>query len=1242
MNKNVLKICIFILTAFIGMSAFGCSVYAAKNQSCSGNCSAANKCKPARNGFSYVSTSSSNVINGKCIKDATANSCYNANPTSCSGSYNGLGSRGSSRNHYGSDIGSAACGAAKGRIQVYAPADGTIVWTGVSSGGGRTMVIEHEKKCSGGGKYKTIFRHLAAYSRRSGSVKKGETVGIEGGSNCYNKSAGDACICDNKEQSVGKVYSGCSKVHAYAIHLHMETVNSGFNGSNYSGGEADNVLETSCGAVQALCGGCPVDTSSCGGKMEMTSDGTVASMDGIEGGSEGGDFGGSGEYKSDKCDFKEYLDSQNCTFCEVFKKLWNAASIMAKTANDTLATPTKTLVSFGFVIWLCIYLLKQLTSYSKVSTAEMLKGILFQGFRVAVVLIALSGAIYELMDLTINPVLETGLSFGRTLNKDSTCDSSASYMQNIVGYDEKTGFPKPADGTGDEIGGLSKHLGESIICNLKTLEDKTGFLMSLGKYSMCLGWERHPILSSEFLPGLGYFSTGILLWITGLLLLLSFPWCLVDCILQLCISVALLPCAIGAYAFKITAQYLKMIWNMFMNAIFNFVFMALIIYIINAHLGNWIGYTPGTAPQDEVFITALQSYGLAWWGIGFFKIVIVCVFCWTFFDEASSMANEFGKGMSLHNIGRKLGGTVSQAALNYGVKPGAVVAGNLALGTGRRIGEAVNSHYGNSFRSGVNKLKGEVIKRIPARSRNTVTNPDGSTSTTATYSFLGFEQTRTVTKGADGIYTHSKETHRKNDQFGTRSTNDAFMQIKEKTDKNGKIVGRSIKFNNTTAKYLVNDDGTINMHAMQQMINGAENKERAYEGIMLMVAQKRGLSVSENFQSREVKINPDKSVTISQTNLDGTKQILTAQMIGNQMVLSQQSFDRKGNPIRFQKSNGVRTLTETYERRADGTYLASIRHGFTDYWQSKDILTEENGVGEWRFRYDSNMDAQKAMAGFGKNDFNEHMAQMQRARQTKHDRMPKNYISLDNLSADAVMARMGNKRMATPTPVTPQPAPTSPTPVTPQPNNPTELTTTAQTQAFNLFETAPEQPETKPEQDFIIDKNDKGEIITYSLEEAQKWEEAERQAQENQNRIQEEKDTRHRQNQEARKKREEQIREAAEDERKRVETNKENKKKLEEETTKRVEKREEYKAQLRDLQEKLRNAREIAQSSGKPEDIKFYNELKAKTEETRTKLTNILKEYEEQRNRYNRAVEEHNARVANKSETKEVDTGNKV
>jgi hypothetical protein len=1170
-NKH--KIYLLILTVFLSLFSMNTIVFADCKPGDKSNCAAAEQCKPAKDGKKLSSAAA--TINGKCVKEKTANGCYNSNPTSYSTSYSGLkyraegaGGNDRPRNHLGSDIG----GGGHTDINVYAPADGTIVYTGVGTCSGRSMVIEHENKCSGG-KFRTILRHLIAFKKTSGTVKKGEVVGIEGGSNAVGHGLGD--ICDNENQIKYSTYtrSGCGRtvkcysgpLKSYSIHLHMETVDGKMVGSSSAAGSVQNVMQSYCGGVQALCGSCPVDLSSCGGNTAMTSDGTSASTDGLSGGSDGGNFGGDGNYRSDKCDFKEYLDSQNCTFCELFKKLWNAASIMAKTSNDALSAPTKTLVSIGFLIWICVYLLKQIASFSKVGTGEMLKGILFQGFRVAVVIIALSGAIYEIMDLTINPVMQTGLNFSRTLNKEAGCDGSASYMQNIVGYDETTGFPKPQEGTSAEIGGLSKHLGESIICNLKVLEDKTGFLMSLGKYSMCIGWERHPLWHPYFLPGLGYFTTGIFLWIAGLLLLLSFPWCLVDCILQLCIAVALLPCAVGAYAFKITAQYLKMIWNMFMNAMFNFVFMAIIIYVINANLGSWIGYTPGTYPQEDVFITALQSYGLAWWGIGFFKIVVVCLFCWTFFDEAGSMANEFGKGMSMHNIGRKIGGTVSSAAFNKVIAPGAAIAGNVALGGARHIGEAINSKYGNSYRSGKNKLKGEIIRRLPPRFRHETVNDDGTTSITAKYSFLGFEHTNTITKDADGIYTQTKQTHKKSSQFGTRIINDAFMRTKELTDENGNVVGRSIKFNNTTAKYLVKEDGTINMHAMQQMIDGASDKERAYEGIMLMVAQKRGMGLSERFQNRDVKINSDRSVTITQTNLDGTKQILTAQMFDNQMVMSRQSFDRKGNPIKFQKTNGVRTLTEIYEQNADGTYSAAIRHGFTNHWQSKDILNED---GEWLFRHDSNMNVQKAMAGFDKGDFDEHLAQMQRARETRNDHMPKNYISLNNISRDDIAARMN--------------------------------------------------------------KNDRDEIVANNQNEAQNRQEAERKAQEEKSRQQSERESIQQQNEEKRK---------AEQER--ININKENKKKLDEETAKRVEKREEYKAQLRDLEEKLRNAREKAQS-GNPEDIKLYNDLKMTTEETRTKLTNILKEYEEQRIRYNREVERHNSRIINKSETKEIDTGNKV
>lgn len=770
MKNSFENMVLIVSMLLIGLAVSTSSAWADKTSTCKPSdkqsCQVSSDCFPARSGKHYTSSAHGNNIGGDCVKKASAGGCYNSNPTSCSGSYNGLGNRGASRNHYGSDIGSAACGANKGKIQVYAPADGTIVWTGVSSGGGRTMVIEHNKKCSGGGKFKTIFRHLAAYIKTSGSVKKDEPVGIEGGSNCYDKKAGEACLCDNKEQSVGKIYSGCNKVNAYAIHLHMETVNSGFSGSNYIGGEIENIMKSYCGGIQSLCGSCPVDTSNCVGKNDSSYDGTSANLDGIEGGIEGS-MGGS-TYSSDSCNYQSYLDSQNCTFCELFKQIFNVASIMTKIANEKLTGPTKALVNIGFLIWMCLYLLRHVTSYAKTSTGEMLKGILFQGFRVAVVIIALSGAIYEIMDLTINPIMETGLSFGRTLNQNSTCDDSAVYMQGIIGYDETTGYPKPNDSSSEKIGGLSKHLGESIICNLKNLEDSTGFLMSLGKYSICIGWERYPLWN--VFASLGYLSTGIALWLVGMLLLLSFPWCLVDCVLQLCVAVALLPCAVGAYAFKITAQYLKIIWNMFMNSMFNFVFMAIIIYIINTNLGDWIGYTPGTNPDEKIFVTALNN-GLAWWGIGFLKILMVCLFCWTFFDEAKTMADEFAKGISFHNLGQKVGGTVSSAVWNKGIEPGAAMAGKAIGATGRKIGREFNNSIGNEIHNTYNKYSYEFMKKFGQETEN----EDGTTSASLTFNIMGLKHKRTITNN-DGTYTLQKETL-------SRSNYEKYF--KQTTDKDG-------------------------------------------------------------------------------------------------------------------------------------------------------------------------------------------------------------------------------------------------------------------------------------------------------------------------------------------------------------------------------------------------------------------------------------------------------------------------
>lgn len=1150
-----------VIGGLISCAFLSSTVYAAN--SCSGPqpCSSM-KCNAEFNSNDIFNfTSSSNQIDGACIKNATSGSggCFNSNPTSSSGSYTGLGYRpngaggnGTPRNHYGADIG----GGGKTDINVYAAAEGTVKWTGTAGGSGRVVVVEHERKCTGnGGKYKTIYRHLFRIKVSPGqSVNQSTVIGVEGGSNAA--SAG-ASVCDNPSQrSLGTDgYGGHNCGHSYAIHLHFEVVNSPMNGSTWIGGEKNNILYPNCGGLQTLCGGCPADTSNCKG-FGATSDGSSASMDGVGGVNGDGGSGGGGEQSfQDDCHFGNYLDSQNCTFCELFKKLFNAASIMAEAANRGLAVPSKNVVSVAFLIWLAVYILKHISSYSRASTGEMLKGILFQGFRVAVVILALNGAIYQMMDLTLTPVMETGLEFAKDVSKSSSgaaesCDSSQPYMEGLIGYDSDSGFPKLGEGTTETTGGLPKSIGSSILCNIKALENTTGFLMNLGKYSMCVSWDRYKWpLDSGPLPHFGYLSTGIILWVTGLMLLISFPWCLVDCILQLCIAVALIPCAVGAYAFKITTKYLRLVWSMFMNAMFNFVFMAIIIYIINAHLMDWIGYKPGTNPNDKIFVTAWDSRGLAWWGPGCFKIFAICLMAWSFFDEAKSMANHFAQGMSLHNIGGKIGGTVTSAAVNKAIVPGAQLAAKGAWSAAKGTGQAINSTFGNGTRNLLNKGRSKALGFMGGKRG---VNENGESYVEKTFNIFGYRHTRRITHGADGIYSQDKETHFRDnyekyfkvttdengetkvaarktfmgmtlfgmlgtqemekrtdkkgrtvwetkekdsegniqarhrnlvfgadgqiesfnkytnledqdgfEQFlhdksgqehailrhgGTRTTNDSFMQTRELTDEQGNSRGRTFDFRNVTADNMQNTDGTMNMHAVSQILNGAKDKKLAMEGILTITAKKRGMGIDDHYQSRQTRMEGN-TLVIEQVNLDGSKSVLRGTLQDNQLIIENATKDKHqvvvgkdettGRDItkeveytsRYVKNNGLFTQTDAFHYNSEtGKYNGKRRYDISDYWKNRNkYLGAYNEKGEWG----TDIDATKVQKGFTDND----LAGYRQILAQKKTPDPLSGVKKDYL--DIEMAGP-NK----PVPTAPNPnEPRTPKPTIPHPDEPQQLTT---------------------------------------------------------------------------------------------------------------------------------------------------------------------------------------------------------
>lgn len=1039
LHKNLLILCL----------SAGCLALSAAPafSSCNGvtpKCSAATNsesqggCSPNKTSSGSLVGSASQQVRASCIDSLTSGGCFDSTPASYVGSYNREGKRSSTRNHYGSDLGTGK----RTNVLAYAATDGAIMGCPISTGGGRTTVIRHTKHCDGAAKegkyYSTVYRHLFKQTRCNGEVRKGDTIGVVGGSNSSSRSGP---VCDNPLQA-----KNCS--HYYAIHLHLEVVNSAMSASStYVGGS--QTMQSSCGNLQALCGGCPANTNSCRGGMSASSDGNSATGSEVNvGGANSGNGDVNGEETADgsgvsSCVLSDYLDKQTCTTCMIFKTIFNAASNLAQTAISKLAAPSKNLVLIGFLIWLAIYILKQISSFQGSSPGDLLKGIFLQGARVAIVVYILSGALYQVMDITLTPVMQTGLTFANMLNPNSNCDSSAEYMQGIVGYDTGAGMQDTSQG------GLPRNLGQSIVCTIKNLEDSVGVLLALGNYSTCYAFH-DKALWDGIIPHLGYFLSGIGLWLAGAFLLFAFPWCLIDCILQLCIAAAMIPCSIAAFAFKSTAKYLGLIWNFFMNAMFNLVFLAVLLFILTSMFKEWIGLTDESLSSFDpvLLITAFKEDGLAWWGIGAFKIFAFIFLFVCFIDEVPSMANKFATGIDFgrKGIGRMVGGTVAQTAAAVGKG-----AGHIAKRGAESVGEATNSLAGNWVRSKKNQIKGLALVAFGGRKlRDANGNVVGYQARFK--GIPGFTQTRTVTKDADGVWTQTKETHQKTvadkafkpmtdangettfavrtggkgvfakyeqmnksvqadgtikytskdgknvlvtDQNGTiikykrakdtdmvtekhkgsvQTVNDAFMTKRTMVDADGQVIGSDVQFKNVTSKYLINKDGSTNMHAYNQIMKGvsAQNRTDAMAEMAVMHLKARGQNLDNRFQGRNVKMNKDGSFTIQQINNDGSRQEVRAAMVNGQMVISNKIIDDKGN-ITLQKSNGVQSKTTTYTKQADGTFTKSVKYSFTDEAHSRSRISPPlDGNGAWGY----GMDPQKAMAGFNQKEFMEHLDQI--------------------------------------------------------------------------------------------------------------------------------------------------------------------------------------------------------------------------------------------------------------------------
>lgn len=533
------------------------------------------------------------------------------------------------------------------------------------------------------------------------------------------------------------------------------------------------------------------------------------------------------KYGADSCALERFLPGDNdCWFCPLFRVIFNTSSTIALKAYSALANGVASLVIVGFALWVSVFVLKHVSAVEVKNPRKMIQEFIQQAFKVLIVVVILKVSYFQVMGLTLEPIFNTGMTFVQTVtgkgsynssrpDQQISCPKNAPYMQDIRGYDSKSGLSNRA------AGGLPVSMGQNILCSIKSMQDSVSKMMAYGRQAWCVGW-RPKAFIAHFIPSFPYIITGAVLYIGALILLVAFPWCLVDAVLQMTIACALAPAAIGTWPFKSVSNYLsvKKIWNFFMNAMFNFVFLSIIIYIIMTVVDQFMeGLNQRAASTDDWDFLLDPIDGLAYWGVTGMQLVVVCLMGWVFLDQGRHFANSFAKGASLGNMGRNVGGTFAQAANRVGRT--AAKTANKVGKTVANAGMQVGDHFiGSAVRKARTNYRINKVKN----NGTAITDEDGNITgyERTRRNLLGQKVTRRVDIGEDGKESWSKEKHSLGGELRTKARaaannyrlNDLQENGEAILDENGNIAGYEKAHRNLLGQKVVvtatqNQDGTF-------------------------------------------------------------------------------------------------------------------------------------------------------------------------------------------------------------------------------------------------------------------------------------------------------------------------------------------------------------------------------------------------------------------------------------------------
>ena len=684
------------------------------------------------------------------------------------------------------------------------------------------------------------------------------------------------------------------------------------------------------------------------------------------------------EASSTECaPYCKYNTVESCTLCPMFGVVFNTVSIVGAKAVHAFSSSVARVVVIAFGIWLAIQILAFASSIETRDLKDLMQSVITQGFLIVLVVAILQTGAANFFKTFINPVYETGQKVAQTMFSDCIQNSEGNSTVNDNGSTKCSPAdmkkPETSSYVIEEPDGLPRSMGDSIIQTMTMMENRVRKFKALGSSLMCQSWKDGWFIFPKFI----YLFTGLSLWVLSMLIIVGVPFLMIDSVFQLGVAAALLPVAVGCFAFKSTRQYSKKVWETFLNSMFAFIFISVVVLIILGTLQATVmagadAIKDGGVSFDELFTptAASKTYfdeimmSFQWASPHFLKLAFIFILAWSVMSMAKDFAGEFASSISNTSIGSSIGTMAASTGKGMALKAAKPMASAIGDGISRgsmRLARGVRHIY---RRNKMNNERSKFSKYKEVDGKKTYTDKKGRVHTLENGAITTRER-----KGGKEIVT-------------TKTENITIVRTKQTKMINGRqveVYNDNVKLNNDKLRDIIGADGKVNVKEMTKFLDGLKGEQRKLAQVTLLKAtiEKRVSRDGHDYKKAD-NLAPPEVVKIDENSGEMVIKEMTAngEVVFSKMKLnngyletSVTKINAKGKVTRL-SSDGIRNRMETFKLAdgVDASKLSNIEDVYAKRDRNRDIKRAYSYTKYWQDRLDEGFDENRIDQGFMSDD----------------------------------------------------------------------------------------------------------------------------------------------------------------------------------------------------------------------------------------------------------------------------------